>query len=351
MKPFNNIEIFDRELNFKSNTAVERVDINLDYLSPEQNTISLRDVTAAVNDYVRIASEEGDYFGIISETEIQKNGITKVTIKDLATIFDVNIVIDSDDMVGTLESFIASTITNLYISNPDASMNINASVSTETETNDWILEVDPMADDTTLCTVNLFDQIILPAFKAYGIIVKTSVDLGDKALVFTITKNESAPITIEADLPEVIEKNITVREAQRQVNKLTVYNSDDYSAAPITFYLHPDGTFSTEDADRIVPVKWTYDKAAASDKGGESKTFAQNAEETAARVFAAEEYNNIITLSYVEYPKFNVGQKVNIISNGVVYPTVFTAIERGSATKLIFGMIRLSLIKTLKGRG
>lgn len=352
MRPFSNIEIFDRELNFKANTAVESVDINLDYLDPEQNTLSIRDVdSVGINDIIRIAGEDGEYFGIVSEIDRQKNGITKVTIKDLATLFDVTIIVDKNDMTGSLENFIKETIKDLYISNSDTSMNIDATITTETTTNDWILDIEPMADETTLCEVNLFDEIILPAFKSYEILVKTSIDLGEKKFIFKVTKNTADPITLEADLPEVLEKSITVRQAQSQINKLTIYNADDYSASPIVYFLHPDGTFDTNDTDRIVPVKWQYATTAASDSGGVQKTFAQNAEETAASMFAAEEYNNLITLSYVDYPKFNVGQKVNIISNGVIYPTVFTAIERGQKTKLVFGMIRLSLIKTLKGRG
>ena len=71
MKPFSNIEIFDRELNFKANTAVESVDINLDYLDPEQNTLSIRDVdSVGINDIIRIAGEDGEYFGIVSEIPV-----------------------------------------------------------------------------------------------------------------------------------------------------------------------------------------------------------------------------------------------------------------------------------------
>ena len=352
MKPFSNVEIFDRSLNFKTNAAVESANINVDYLDPEQNALSFRDVDAVtINDIIRISGDGGEYFGIVSETEKQKNGITKVTIKDLASLWDEIIIVDQNDMTGTLESFIADTITGLYINNTDTAMNIDATITAETTTNDWILDLTPMADGTTLCKVNLFDEIILPAFKSYEILVKASIDLGEKKFVFTITKNTADPITLEADLPEVLEKNITVREAQAQINKLTIYNSEDYTETPIVYYLHTDGTHSTTDTDRVLPVKWDFATAAASNNGGVTKTFAENAAETAAAMFAAEEFNNLITLSYVEYPKFKVGQHVDIISDGVIYPTIFTAIERGQQTKLIFGMIRLSLIKTLKGRG
>lgn len=339
MKPFN-VEIFDRAFNFKENTEIDPFDFAYDYLSPENNTVELRDVTPEIDDYIKLTNDEVVYFGIVSEMDKKKNGITSVTFKDAMSLFDVTIVIDKDEMTGTLEDYIAARISELYISNTDTAMNIGATVRTETSTNDWQLDIETMEEDTTLCEVNLFDDIILPAFKAYEVIIKSAFNLGTKKIDFVITKNTAADVTIEADLPAVIEKQITVRKSRAQTNKLTVYNKDDWSAAPIVYYLHPDGTFSTEDTDRITPVKWDYSVI----------TSGESAEEEAERVFAEEKYNNLITLTIVKPPAIEIGQHVNVISDGTIYKTILTGREENKTVKLIFGNIRMSIIKIMKGR-
>jgi len=169
----------------------------------------------------------------------------------------------------------------------------------------------------------------------------STMNMTTKKIDFKITKNTASDVTFEADLPEIIEKNIAVRRSSQRTNKLIIYNKDNMAAAPTIYFLHTDGTHSTTDTDRVVPVRWDYSYIGEND----------SAADEAAKVFAEEKYDNLITLSMVDAPKLKVGQHVNVIADGVVYPTILTGREDDQVTKLIFGNIRMSLIKQLKGRG
>ena len=78
------------------------------------------------------------------------------------------------------------------------------------------------------------------------------------------------------------------------------------------------------------------------------------ADSEAAEVFGSIEYNNLIELemlnddSLVNPYNLEVGQVVNVISDGASYNSILTGRKIGQTTTLIFGTVRLDLTKRLK---
>lgn len=56
-------------------------------------------------------------------------------------------------------------------------------------------------------------------------------------------------------MPSVISKSITIKKSTNEVNKIIVYNEEDYNDY-VTYYLHPDDSFDTENINRVTPVQY-----------------------------------------------------------------------------------------------
>ena len=107
--------------------------------------------------------------------------------------------------------------------------------------------------------------------------------------------------------------------------------------------------------NRIVPVVQEI-RGTAPERNGSTitRTFAKMADSEAAEVFGSIEYNNLIELemlnddSLVNPYSMEVGQVVNVISDGASYNSILTGRKIGQTTTLIFGTVRLDLTKRLK---
>lgn len=364
MRPYN-VEVFDRDMNFLSNTVTDDVKYKEDYLDPEKYKISLSGVSnVPTNSFIHIFRDNEDYIGLVTQTEDKTDGALNVTVNELASVFDVDVIADVNDMANySLEEYIKKWITELFIDG-DTSMAMPLSISTSSTTTDWVIDFsvknEPREDEpepTMLITeLNLLDDVILPAFTQYQIRLDYSINLNTKQISIDIGKNTAAQIVIEADLPNIIDKNVVVKKASRQTNKIIVYNSEDYTES-ITYYLHPDDSFDTEDDDRIVPVSYKLLTAKAEEDEGEiTKTFEEAAHEKAEASFAKNKYTNLIEIEVlnddelVNSKQLKVGQVVSVISDGVAYTSILTGRSINNTTTLIFGTLRLELTKIMKGR-
>ena len=156
-------------------------------------------------------------------------------------------------------------------------------------------------------------------------------------------------LTIEADLPNILDKKIMLGVSKESYNKLIAVNSADESEAEI-YYLHSDNSISTTDEDRVTPINFLTVYVSAS---GE-KTFSDMAYEKAVSVLTQNEYNNLIELemtnmdSLINPTSLKIGQATTIISNGISYQSVLTGRVIGKTTTLIFGAIRRELTKKIK---
>ena len=103
----------------------------------------------------------------------------------------------------------------------------------------------------------------------------------------------------------------------------------------------------------------TYNGSAQNIEDGQTEAaqlFEDAAYKNAETTFKSNKYDNYIELtcanddSLINPTSLKVGQVTNVISNGVVYPTILTGRRVGDNTTLIFGTIRLELTKLLKER-
>ena len=132
-----------------------------------------------------------------------------------------------------------------------------------------------------------------------------------------------------------------MNETTDDINKLVIYNQADL-ATNIIYYKHPDGSYDTNNTNRLVPVFYGITSVA---------------KDAADKQFDVDSFNNLIELTVqnddelVNPDRIAIGHAVNVISNGTSYNSILTGFERGIKTKLIFGSIRLDLTQILKKGG
>lgn len=369
MKPYN-VEIFDRDLNYVCNSLASSVKYKTDIMDPEKYKVDLTGITTEKGYFIHLQRDNEDYIGIITSYEDKKKGLKTLTVNEVPSLFDVELLIDVNDFNYTFEEYIEKLISSVFI-NGDESMRIPMDITISSRTENWIIDYDvenePDEDEEEppikVAFINLFDDVILPAFTVHQIRLDWKVDINNRKIILDIGKNEAEPIVIESDLTNIIEKSVVIRKTSNETNKVTVYNEEDYRQS-ITWYLHTDGSFSEDNRDRIEPVSYKLIKCKKkTEKDKDTKeeivvqTFQEVALEKAGEAFGRNKYTNLIKLKMANddeliNPKgLKVGQVVQIISNGVIYESILTAREIDTTTTLIFGTIRLELTKLLKGRG
>lgn len=260
MRPYE-IEIFDSDLAYVEHTLTNSMKFKEDYLDPEKNTVTINyenDIEAGY--YIRIRrGTDKEHFGCIKEVKRDKEEV-KLTYEDYMSKFDQDILIDTDLIgVGTLEAYIAARITETFISNSDTCQNLTGlTVTTSSSTSSWTLDIESDEEDDHYAEVNLFDDIILPAFQNYQVKIDFSVDIMKRKIIADINICTSAELVIEADLPNIISQEITIRKRKKEVNKCYIYNKNNYDRNTI-YYLHSDNTYDESDSDRVVPVAFSVE--------------------------------------------------------------------------------------------
>lgn len=461
MKQFN-VEIFDEEFNYLFNACVDTVKYKEDYLDPEKAKVILAcDNTIDSNSILRMKRDGEEYVGIVSDVKSKDDGTTEVTFTSVEALFDRDIIIDVDAITGTMEEYIKARIDELYVTNSDTSQRLPINVTAVTSTSSWAFDYDienepdedEEAPETLVAFINILDDLIIPGFTKYGIVLQWEFDFNNKVININITKNTADEITIESDLPNIIDRTITIRKVKKRINKVNIWNSQDFERTT-TYYLHSDDTFDTTDSDRVTPVNyknlkvsasnnakciksktselksdyskiksynsmdpsertdedienaqlmmadinefmafgWTYnssdnliydadsivvgdetwsgddefeaaivawaDTEAAATYGEETalEVFTEKAYQKAYSTFSKNKYDNLIELEValdddmLNPTSLEIGQIVNVISEGNSYNSILSGREINDTVTLIFGTIRLELTKTLKGR-
>ena len=253
-------------------------------------------------------------------------------------------------------------ITDYFIANDDAAQNIpglSVTYDTETEWNFLIepdIKVDEESGETPIpyAVVNLLNDLIIPAFEQHLIRI-TSVVNEELASIMLTIGIEDGTAMIEADLPNVIEKKITLAQTSMTTNKLVIYDKADL-VTNIVYYLHPDYSYDTTNDDRITPV--VYEIATAEAKEATEEEPAVTFEEAAATVaddkFGGIEFNNLIELTVLNDDNMikpydmKIGFSVSVLSEGKIYHSILSGRQVKKTTKLIFGLIRMDLTKKIQ---
>ena len=354
MRPYN-VEIFTQGFMMVGNTNVNELVYKEDYLSSDENSITVLAMPGIEKqDYIRISRDGEEYAGVVSEvtygTDSSKK-LQQISFRPLMELLNTDVLFDVDlQGMGTFESFICDRIREMFIDNEDTLQNIKGlTVSAVTGTTDWGLHITPSDKGGHYNIVNLLNSIIIPAMTKYGILVRTELDVQNKRVNVTVGKASTGVKIIESDLPNIIKKNITIKRVTADVNKLVLLDATDYQTKRV-YYLHSDLGYDTKDEDRITPVICEM-KSLSYEEGS---SFESAAIQAAYDKFANLAYSNLIELtmmkgdSLVKPEEIAFGQVVNILSDGVSYQSILTGREIGNETKLIFGTIRLDLTKILR---
>ena len=356
MKPYN-VEIFTPDFQMIGNSNIDTVTYNEDYLSGDENSITIIPIQGVnKQDYIRISRDDEEYAGVITEitygTDKSKN-LQTISYKPFMELFDTDILFDVNDQgVGTLERFICGKIEEMFLTNEDSKQNIRGlSVEATSATSDWYFHITPAQSGGHFNIVNLLDSIIIPSLEKYSVIIKTWLDIQNRALRVYVGRAGSGVRIIETDLPNIITKSLTIKSVSADVNKLVLYDANSDYEDKRVYYLHAsDLGYDTKDMDRITPVNCSM----RSLEYDENSTFEAAAQSEAHNVFGNLAYSNLIELtmlngdSLVKPEEMEFGQVVRILSDGIEYSSILTGKERGKNTKLIFGTVRLDLTKILR---
>ena len=354
MRPYN-VEFFSQNFALKHHTNIDSVTYDYDYLSPKTNKIVVRFSTEyATGDYVRIYRDTESYFGRVKGITIVNTAGTagSVEYEPFERLFSTEIMFDvTQQGTKTIEQTLADTITAWWIQNSDTAQNVPGLNVTTTTSTAWDFQLQPSVEGLNYRTINLYNELIVPAMSRLGVGVYVEPDPYNQQIDITIGKAAAQAYTVEANLPNVIVSNIVLNETSEDANKLIVYDATDL-VSTITYYKHPDRSYDTQDTDRIVPVIYKISTVTPN----EDDTFADLAQREAAKLFESASYNNLIELTVlnddalVGARTMQIGQTVNIVSDGVSYPSILTGREINKVTKLIFGNIRIDLTTILKQR-
>lgn len=383
MKPYN-IEIFNRQFELLAHTNVDDIEIEYDYLSPDDSelvvrlkgfydafssqavipdgggfrALSIPQLEGLMDDvgvgaYIRMQRDDTDLFGVITSVETADDPLlTKLGIMPFpAAIFSTQVVFDINQQ-GTvaLETVLANLITAGWINNADTLQNIpNMSVTTTSSTVAWGMNLKSDTEGMHHCVIDFYDVLIRRALEEYGIAIQTSVDWANDSIELTIGKVVGTQ-TIEADLPNVFDKTFLINESSKNTNKLNVYDIANYSTI-ITYYKHTDGTYDTTNDDRLYPVVLEIATAEAT----EEQTFPQAAASAAASTFGEVTYNNLIEITclwddaLIQPKALKIGSLVSVIHDGVSYASIMTGYNlTDNVITLIFGSIRADLTKIIR---
>lgn len=348
-----NVEVFDRSFNLIFADQVDAIEYEEDYIVLTKNTIfTMYSDAVEPGQFIHLTNNIENYFGVVSYIECDDLNQMEIGYLPFYSIFNTKILFDTN-LQGSgqsLETVIGGFISSYFKTNTDTEQNIPTlgAINYSSSTTSWGFNLKSDAEGMHMCIVDLYDTILVRAFKKYGIVVTVEPDLTNKVVNLTIGKINDAQVTIESGYRNVLDTDILVGQMVSDYNKLIVYNETDYTESR-TYYLHTDGTYSTTNTDRITPV---VEVIKSTEPDG---TFASAADSVAADVFGGIEFKNNITVELLKNSaqinplSVKIGQKVRIINEGVYYSSILSKRTITDTVTLTFGSIRIEYTALLKG--
>lgn len=353
------VEFYDESLNLihHDQIAYEQFTNKFDYLSLVENSISVSySENVRKRCFVRLKNNQYDDLFIVTSVDNAEDDMMTVYFKGLIALLDISVNFDTKTQGNaSLEGEIADIIKGRYINNSDSYDNIpclNIPIETSTTTV-WGFNLKADVEEGRYIALNSFyETIVSKSLSKYGIVVNFIPNYETRSINIVVGTISTAPKIIESELPNILAKNIIIRESNSDVNKLIVYDGTSAAISPskITYYLHSDGTFDTNNTDRLSPVVEIVKNVDTTDT-----TLAAEAEAQALDIFGGIQYNNLIEVTVlnddemIKPSDLVIGQLVSVKYQGVNYDSILTGYERSSTTKLIFGTIRIELSKIIKG--
>lgn len=356
------VDIFDRKLSFLVNDVVTLSRIDDDYISSKANTLEIHPTSlVSAGDFILLKNDLTDFFGVITDVAPGEHR-TSITYKSFITIFDETFLFDtkkqgtSTASHPTLEQTIKDYITSLYITTTDTyqRLPITVSIASGTQTSKWSLGITPDTEGGHYSIIHLYSVLIVEALKKYGVGISVIPNFSSKTINLVIGKR-SANFNIDGNLKNVTVATLKYNDKPTGVNKLTVHNTEDYSQS-ITFYVHPDRSWDTENTNRISPVsKQVTGTAPDQEYEDPDEGFAVSAVDSAYSILEGQQWDNLIELEVSPTDKniqpldMEVGQTVTLMYKDGKYKSILTGkIIEPELIILLFGSERIEYSKRLR---
>ena len=336
--------IFDyKDFTVKDIVEIADYDINIDEETNANTIIQvLKKNGAKARDIVAIKkNNEVIYWGTTDNIQNEDGkSLYEYTIKYITNLFNQNVILKNEELIKTtgVEDFIAKTITDNFISNPDTFLNLTymqVVVKTHTKKNTTVSNVENgiynLHTWMTNCT-QLYDIVY-------------SFNIVDKKLIITIESKAMKKELIDTQA-QAISNYVEVFETD-VISKVTVlYDkvNDEDKKGQYTLYLLNDRTTTTDmnnknRADGKIEVVYTQNF--------------EDAEQTALDKMKANSYNHNITFAY--YERFiQVGTPIAIkTKESLIFNTYISAVKisQNKFYEYTCGNIRINFIdKLLKER-
>ena len=378
MQPFN-VEIFDRDFNFIHNYTVEDIEYHEDYLTlPETVVFMSYNENVKRGNYIRAYNDEERYEGIITSVtaSAKYDGFMNVGFKSLIALFRATFVMRVAEISqyatnNSLEKLIYDYVRKYYVlgdmpDGHDDEMQVpGLSLTIISNTYNWNigLVADMEYDYDGSTNVSLIDSLIIPAMEMYKIGLYVDFDFQAKAISIEIGIKNSTPITVEANLPNILNVDYNAKDNRDDVNTVCVMcGTGDWNVDPqfaIEYYKNTHGVWSGDPTDRILPPIYSemvYNEPVATyNPNGAIMTGGQDVLQMLVQNFGGTQDDNNIEITVknddpLAYT-FALGDTAKIILNDTEYISIYTGKDRkNGATTLIFGTIRMDLTKILKRR-
>lgn len=332
------IELFDRNFAFRSFSPLPQQDIEFDYLTMARISLDVPPIAAEKGDYAIISSGAEQIFCGVVDDVAAKNNTTSLSLKPIQALFEAGIAARTIAS-GSVEASLADALRDNFINSGDSLQNIpGLSISTTTSTSGSLLGDQPLV---------FISDLIRTALSVYSVVMWVDLYPQEKEVRVTIGR-VADQVTIEADLPAILEREIVLGDSYGQLNKLIVLDEADVSRRAV-YYLHTDGSISNEDRLRVTPVFVDTILVHAAD----AAEFAEQAYTQAYNALSPQQYDNMIELtapiSSKVFPAFlPIGSRADVRHNGKTYKSILTGFIRGALNMtLVFGVVRVDLTKKL----
>ena len=345
------IEIFTDQFTFSSVAMIDKSTtvIEQDFLAYDSYTIQTPAIECEKGYLVHITDENNIFVadGIVGDVKPHEE-MQDITIRPLNALFDAEVFYTP---VTDCILWLATNIDAAFMNNTDSVQNRPIALTYTQSGNDL-----PLTGFNLHETVNIL-SVIVSALKTYGVVVESKLDLTNKKFSVNIYQ-QTATKTLEASLDNVLQKTVTIGDSYGSLNKAIirkVQTVDDVVTVlgQTEFYLHSDGTISTTNTDRIVPVFYVIESL----EKGTDMTDAQWNSAALARakeILQPAKYDNEIDLQYdiddllARPMEQKIGTLTTIFLEGDIYASILTGRRiEGQKITLIYGVTRTELTKQL----
>ena len=358
MQKLYKIEIFDNTFKLVGHSAILEPEFVYDYISMSTTSIACLDEMPNIRQYqlAHITDNDGQitFQGIVYGFVQEKKALMQVILKPLLSLTDrdfstAGYLTTYSTVEGWIEHFLKTT----YQGNENVPASYTTiEIHTTTQT-----AIDADLSAATGQTMNMYDFAV-SALQLYGVIVRAWFDPQSKRLSFEIGLDREPPVTIEADLENVIDKTFNMDGDGEQFNLVQlIHQNSDGEQTVRWFALNADGSIveSTPpnyDLGGITPPLMMTSQAIGTGTTAPTESeWMEKAREILKPAADSQEISLSVSMAdkLVRVGLEDIGRTATILHNGITYVAIFTAVDITKGIKtLTFGFARTDLTSLLK---